>query len=670
MARVLIRTTRLSAVVAVFALATGAPALTAPASAAPSDGVDTTSVTVVLKAPDARALRALATNKSLSPKTKLARLADLVPSTDTGNDVAAQLRDHGLTVTDSTSWTITASGSAAGIRSLFGDTPASTSTPLAVPSFLSDDVAVALASTGAPRFKSRAAPDPRSGADVRNANAAAGSTPPSGTDASGFTIATVQFATWDDANLTKYATQVLGVADPVGSGQYTPVDVSGGTTTTDGEDEVALDQESILATSPTVQQRAYFAPNSDAGFIALVSQVSDDATSFHISALSSSWGACETSWDPATRASMDNVFATLASKGVTTFSASGDSGAYDCVNYDEDGNSVSYLPDVDYPASSPYVVGVGGTNLTSPDRTANTGANWIEKAWSCTGPESCIIDDGGSGGGASTAYGQPSWQSTHLTGIYQSSKRLVPDIASVGDYRTGFAIYHGTVNSGQALDTFGGTSLATPLSAALLTNALAQTGKTTGAGEIHEALYSAYDNTWCRSATAPTTAVRDVTIGSNGSNATKDPDDPSTDAASGYDTVTGIGAVLWNALVPYLDPATRPASDPCRLAPAPAPAPATPVPSAAISVVKVKKHRHPAKRSVVARWSVANPSARGETITVVDATTHKTLATSTSPQGSLTFKVKKKHTVTITVTAYDAAGGAHPASASVRTPKR
>ena len=118
------------------------------------------------------------------------------------------------------------------------------------------------------------------------------------------TVATIQFSGWDAADLTAYATQV-SLPDPVASGQYMSISVQGADPTvpdaTEGNVEVALDQESILATAPNVKQRAYFAANDATGFIAALEQVATDASaapSLGIAALSISWGDCEDMTDP------------------------------------------------------------------------------------------------------------------------------------------------------------------------------------------------------------------------------------------------------------------------------------------------------------------------------------------------------------------------------------
>src|SRR5205823_6642705 len=113
---------------------------------------------------------------------------------------------------------------------------------------------------------------------------------------------------------------------------------------------------------------------------------------------------------------------------VTFTASSGDSGA-----------------GVEWPAASPYVVAVGGTSLYL-DGSNNRGS---ESAWS------------GSGGGISSYYSQPSFQ----TGWQTSTKLGVPDVSYDADPNTGVEVYD-SVNGGWFV--VGGTSAGAPQWAALV----------------------------------------------------------------------------------------------------------------------------------------------------------------------------------------------------------
>ena len=79
-----------------------------------------------------------------------------------------------------------------------------------------------------------------------------------------------------------------------------------------------------------------------------------------ISVLSTSWGACEIKGNRvSTIVALEQRLRALTAAGVTVTAASGDSGRYDCSN-DAPGQ-VDNTDAVDFPASSPFVLSVGGT---------------------------------------------------------------------------------------------------------------------------------------------------------------------------------------------------------------------------------------------------------------------------------------------------------------------
>ena len=224
------------------------------------------------------------------------------------------------------------------------------------------------------------------------------------------------------------------------------------------------------------------------------------------------------------------------------------------------------------------MISTGGSNLSAATSAPNTGRNWTETAWSCATPVACQNTETGTGGGGGGASGSAYSSTTpdsfagfaapaYQVGIDDApfkgnAKRLVPDIAADGDPTTGFTIYTSDPQY-DALGTnhdveFGGTSLASPISAAQLTNALSDAGRTTGVGDIHNALYSAYHQTRSLAATNAARPFRDITSGQNGAVDDKGTD-PSVKAQAGFDTVSGVGGVLWPALLPWLFDTSKPA---------------------------------------------------------------------------------------------------------------
>jgi kumamolisin len=178
---------------------------------------------------------------------------------------------------------------------------------------------------------------------------------------------------------------------------------------------------------------------------------------------------------------------------------------------------------VNYPPSSPYMIAVGGTHLT-----INTGTN-TRLTETTEQDDPTFGGTFGSGGGFSSLFSVPSWQSglqyqtynssTRVTGALTSvTSRGIPDIS--GPMANAYAFY-----SGGTLSGVGGTSASTPVMAGLLARIKALTGKSLGSVAYNQIFY------------ANPNAFYDITTGTN-----------ATAIAQGYasrvgwDPVTGMGA--------------------------------------------------------------------------------------------------------------------------------
>jgi kumamolisin len=207
-----------------------------------------------------------------------------------------------------------------------------------------------------------------------------------------------------------------------------------------GAPEVTLDIDLIIAVAPGAKQiLVYEGSNDSQGILDTYTKIANDNLAREVS---TSWGAPEAENTSAFLQSENTIFKQMAAQGQTIYSAAGDSGAYD------NGTSLS----VDDPASQPYVVGVGATKLLT---TAN-GAYDHESAWNEDGK----IADGAGGGGISTVWTRPDYQTgfANAKNGASTTMRNVPDVSLDGDPATGYAIYVG----GQ-WQTYGGTSCAAPL---------------------------------------------------------------------------------------------------------------------------------------------------------------------------------------------------------------
>lgn len=248
--------------------------------------------------------------------------------------------------------------------------------------------------------------------------AAAYNCPISTADGTGITVGVIELGgAWNPADF-----QALGL----NAANVTVVPVDGAQPVSDGpngaDGEVALDLEIIAAVAPGAKQRLYQCPNTDQGFLDGINQAVADGCDF----VSISWGGPESQWAPATMQAFDAAFAAARAKGVLVFVASGDSGPDDGTR----GRTV------DFPSSSPHVVGCGGTRLVLD----SSGARASETVW-----DDNALDDA-SGGGVSTVF----------------PGRKVPDVAANADPVTGYAV----VVDGQT-GVIGGTSAAAPLLAGM-----------------------------------------------------------------------------------------------------------------------------------------------------------------------------------------------------------
>ncbi|MCL4399511.1 S53 family peptidase [Candidatus Parvarchaeota archaeon] len=157
--------------------------------------------------------------------------------------------------------------------------------------------------------------------------------------------------------------------------------------------ESALDVETFHSLAPGAKIYLVIAPNSSWLFNAINFTVNN----LPVQTISISWGATELEYNNAGIQQVNQILSSAENKGINIFAASGDSGAY---------NGQGTL-NVNYPASSPNVVSVGGTVLS----VSSGGSYQSETAWN------------GSGGGESIFFGKLPFQPNI------STARMVPDVA-------------------------------------------------------------------------------------------------------------------------------------------------------------------------------------------------------------------------------------------------
>ena len=290
------------------------------------------------------------------------------------------------------------------------------------------------------------------------------------------------------------------IAVPVGDGANQPGKDP------DADGEAALDVQVAGAAAPKARLAVYFASNTDQGFVDAITQAVHDAAN-KPSVMSISWGSAEDGWTGQAITAMTSAFQDAAEAGVSVFAASGDGLATDSAS---DGKA-----HVDFPASSPWVVGCGGTRLQTNGATLAS-----ETVWNSNG--------GGTGGGISALFPVPPYQAhVHLPASANKgakSGRGVPDVSSDADPDTGYRV----IVDGQA-QVIGGTSAAAPLWAGLFALVNEAAGKPVG--QPHASLYS------------HASAFNDVTAGNNKVGAVGYSAGPGWDACTGLGTPRGQGVI-------------------------------------------------------------------------------------------------------------------------------
>ncbi|MFO1478198.1 MAG: LamG-like jellyroll fold domain-containing protein [Verrucomicrobiota bacterium] len=279
---------------------------------------------------------------------------------------------------------------------------------------------------------------------------------------------------------------------------------SGAPTGGGGEIEVCLDIEMVASMAPSVSRIIVYMAGPYGNWHDMLNRIATDNLAKQVSC---SWYTPNGPADPVA----DQIFLQMAAQGQSFFNASGDEDAYTGL--------------IDFPGDTPYITQVGGTTLT----TGGPGGAWVsEKVWNWGGGL-------GSGGGISTSYPIPAWQTNVNMSACQGSavKRNTPDVAMVAD---------GVYVRAQGRDyNVGGTSCAAPLWAgfAALANQLASISGRPAIGFVNPAVYGLGLDPRYNS------AFHDTTTGNNTS-----PASPTKFyAVAGYDLCTGWGTPVGQALI-------------------------------------------------------------------------------------------------------------------------
>jgi hypothetical protein len=292
--------------------------------------------------------------------------------------------------------------------------------------------------------------------------------------------------------------------------------------------------------------------------------------------MSESFGDCEANHTSAQAAGVASLAQQAAAQGITYVVASGDSGAAGCDD-PKTQTAASHPVAVNVLASTPYNVAVGGTMFnenghngtywgsTNGQATLGSALSYIpENTWN----QSCTLAQCGSkaniwagGGGASTFFTKPSWQSA-VPGIPADNARDLPDVSLTAASHDPYllCVAGSCVPDSQGYIHFyavGGTSASTPAFAGIMAMVGASTGSRQGqANYVLYRLAASESLGQCNASNttslpASSCIFNDVT---NGNNAVPGEAGYGTasalyQAGTGYDLATGLGSVNVTNLV-------------------------------------------------------------------------------------------------------------------------
>jgi subtilase family serine protease len=362
------------------------------------------------------------------------------------------------------------------------------------------------------------------------------------------------------------------------------------------ESDLDLEYSDAIAQGATIDF-IYTGSNTNFGAFDALQYAIDNKSMYPADIISSSYGECEAELGQSNYNSLNASLEQASTQGQTVIAAAGDDGSTDCNGETTNASEEEALA-VDFPASSQYVTGMGGTEFLladiapgSPYFDAETSTDIIGSAKSYI-PEQVWNDDAGDvslgetspspissgGGGVSIFTPRPSWQ-IDVPGIPSSGNRLVPDISlyaspsepdvAAKTFYGGFlfcssdttftgvtgSCTHGFRDVNNAdLTVAGGTSFDAPIFSGMLAiiNQARGFTSTNGQGVINPTLYTLAAN--------PTTyasAFHDITVGGNQCLAGATfcgTGDQTTDylSTTGYDEASGLGSIdLFNLLTAW-----------------------------------------------------------------------------------------------------------------------
>jgi kumamolisin len=349
---------------------------------------------------------------------------------------------------------------------------------------------------------------------------------PAALTGAGQTIAIIMSATVSTSDLQQFWS-TTGAGQAIGN--FTVITVNGGPDAAEQSSlglEAAIDVEWSSAVAPAARIRLYAIPDLLFSSVnqACIRILNDASSIAGLDVASMSIAGPEDQVPVADYEGYSQTFAQMAVAGITSLACSGDGGSNpnpDLAN----GYGPSFALSVEYPASDPYVTGVGGTTLTFSSSWAAAGeTTWSTIATSGSGTGGTTM---ASGGGIS-AFSRQEWQTDGEAVLAANlDQRCVPDVSAMSmalsETSAPAGVTYGALVLAGTLKGCYGTSLATPIWAAVVA-LINQERASNGAGALGllgPSLYPLHG----------TGAFNDITTGGNGAYA----------AGNGYDLCTGLG---------------------------------------------------------------------------------------------------------------------------------
>jgi kumamolisin len=279
-------------------------------------------------------------------------------------------------------------------------------------------------------------------------------------------------------------------------------------------DETMMDVELVVGLCPKADIHVCFASWTQKGWIDFLDEVTSLKTTKPIT-VSISYGLAEESpdWSDGAMDSVNHRLQIAAMMGINICVSAGDDG----IGCSQRGGRYH----VEFPASSQFTLGVGGTMLTQNKDGEVDEVVWWEKP----GYRTDNGDGGATGGGVSARHRRPPWQKVRVTSLNPRARKgcVVPDVAALAGPPMFDIVLAGKSTSG------GGTSASTPVWAALIARITARLPAAKRRRFLVPLLYHP---------AVVKTGFRDIVSGANGPSPR-----PSRgyEARRGFDAVSGLG---------------------------------------------------------------------------------------------------------------------------------